>query len=156
MTQVHFTLKSEEIQCIIQYSVKDDVSKNILTTVFNQLMENQRTEYIQAIEYERTEKRQRQRNGFFFLFFSSLFFTLFFFLPISLSFLFSPTVFSLYLLHVLSLFASIFVLYFSFFSSRYFSPLFPVLFSFSFSLSFFSLLSYLLLPFFFFLSLFLF
>nr|BBI38577.1 transposase for insertion sequence element IS256 in transposon Tn4001 [Enterococcus faecium] len=46
MTQVHFTLKSEEIQSIIEYSVKDDVSKNILTTVFNQLMENQRTEYI--------------------------------------------------------------------------------------------------------------
>ena len=42
MTQVHFTLKSEEIQSIIEYSVKDDVSKNILTTVFNQLMENQR------------------------------------------------------------------------------------------------------------------
>ncbi|SUJ83463.1 transposase [Staphylococcus aureus] len=41
MTQVHFTLKSEEIQSIIEYSVKDDVSKNILTTVFNQLMENQ-------------------------------------------------------------------------------------------------------------------
>ena len=36
MTQVHFTLKSEEIQSIIEYSVKDDVSKNILTTVFNQ------------------------------------------------------------------------------------------------------------------------
>ena len=47
--------KSEEIQSIIEYSVKDDVSKNILTTVFNQLMENQRTEYIQAKEYERTE-----------------------------------------------------------------------------------------------------
>ena len=59
MTQVHFTLKSEEIQSIIEYSVKDDVSKNILTTVFNQLMENQRTEYIQAKEYERTENRQR-------------------------------------------------------------------------------------------------
>jgi Glu-tRNA(Gln) amidotransferase subunit E-like FAD-binding protein len=52
MTQVHFTLKSEEIQSIIEYSVKDDVSKNILTTVFNQLMENQRTEYIQAKEYQ--------------------------------------------------------------------------------------------------------
>ena len=53
MTQVHFTLKSEEIQSIIEYSVKDDVSKNILTTVFNQLMENQRTEYIQANMNER-------------------------------------------------------------------------------------------------------
>ncbi|BDP51938.1 hypothetical protein EfmJHP10_33740 (plasmid) [Enterococcus faecium] len=46
-------------------SVKDDVSKNILTTVFNQLMENQRTEYIQAKEYERTENRQSQRNGYY-------------------------------------------------------------------------------------------
>ena len=65
MTQVHFTLKSEEIQSIIEYSVRDDVSKNILTTVFNQLMENQRTEYIQAKEYERTENRQSQRNGYY-------------------------------------------------------------------------------------------
>ena len=56
MTQVHFTLKSEEIQSIIEYSVKDDVSKNILTTVFNQLMENQ---------HERTENRQSQRNGYY-------------------------------------------------------------------------------------------
>ena len=37
MTQVHFTLKSEEIQSIIEYSVKDDVSKNILTTVFKRI-----------------------------------------------------------------------------------------------------------------------
>ena len=65
MTQVHFTLKSEEIQSIIEYSVKDDVSKNILTTVFNQLMENQRTEYIQADDYERSESRQSQRNGYY-------------------------------------------------------------------------------------------
>lgn len=44
MTQVRFTLNSEEVQRIIEYSVKDEVSKTILTTVFNQLMENQRTE----------------------------------------------------------------------------------------------------------------
>ena len=57
MTQVHFTLKSEEIQSIIEYSVKDDVSKNILTTVFNQLMENQRTEYIQKnMNEQKTDK----------------------------------------------------------------------------------------------------
>ena len=57
MTQVHFTLNSDEVQSIIEHSVKDDVSKNILTTVFNQLMENQRTEYIQAEDYERSESR---------------------------------------------------------------------------------------------------
>ena len=28
-------------------------------------MENQRTEYIQAKEYERTENRQSQRNGYY-------------------------------------------------------------------------------------------
>jgi len=42
MTQVHFTLNNKEVQSIIEQSVKDEVSKNILTTVFNQLMENQR------------------------------------------------------------------------------------------------------------------
>ena len=35
MTQVHFTLNTEEVQSIIEHSVKDDVSKNILTTIFN-------------------------------------------------------------------------------------------------------------------------
>lgn len=65
MSQVHFTLNSEEVQRIIEYSVKDEVSKTILTTVFNQLMENQRTEYIQAEDYERSENRQSQRNGYY-------------------------------------------------------------------------------------------
>ncbi|WP_187352758.1 transposase, partial [Staphylococcus aureus] len=55
MTQEHFTLKTEETQSIIEYSAKDDVYNNILTTVFTTLMDNQRTEYIQAKEYERTE-----------------------------------------------------------------------------------------------------
>ncbi|PDQ58338.1 IS256 family transposase, partial [Listeria monocytogenes] len=39
MTQVHFTLNNEEVQSIIEHSVKDDVSKNILSNVFNQLFE---------------------------------------------------------------------------------------------------------------------
>lgn len=41
MTQVHFTLNSEELQSTIDYLVKDNVLKNILTTLFNQLMVNQ-------------------------------------------------------------------------------------------------------------------
>ena len=65
MTQAHFTLNNKEVQSIIEQSVKDDVSKNILTTVFNQLLENQRTEYIQADEYERSKSRQSQRNGYY-------------------------------------------------------------------------------------------
>jgi len=57
MTHIHFTLKREEIQSLIETSIKDDISKNILTTVFNQLMEEQRTQYIQASNYERSNKR---------------------------------------------------------------------------------------------------
>ena len=34
MTQVYFTLNSEETEDIIEQSVTDDVSKNVLTTVF--------------------------------------------------------------------------------------------------------------------------
>ena len=65
MTQVHFTLNTDEIQKIINDSVKDDLAKDILTTIFNQLMEDQRSEYIQADEYERSTTRQSQRNGYY-------------------------------------------------------------------------------------------
>ncbi len=50
MTHLYFTLKSSEIQNLIHQSVKDDMSKTILTTVFNQLMEEQGTQYINASE----------------------------------------------------------------------------------------------------------
>lgn len=63
MTQVHFTLKQEEIQKLIEGSVKDDLSKNILTAVFNQLMEEQRNQYIGVGAYERVENRVSSRNG---------------------------------------------------------------------------------------------
>ena len=85
MTQVHFTLKSEEIQSIIEYSVKDDVSKNILTTVFNQLMENQRT-----------ENRQSQRNGYYERSFTTRVGTLELKVPRTRDGHFSPTVFERY------------------------------------------------------------
>ncbi|WP_187353315.1 transposase, partial [Staphylococcus aureus] len=65
MGQVLFTLKRDEIQSIMEYSVKNNDSKNILTTVYKQQMEKQRTEYIQAKEYERTENRQSQRDGYY-------------------------------------------------------------------------------------------
>ena len=56
MTQVHFTLKSEEIQSIIEYSVKDDVSKNILTTVFNQLINEQNIFKQKNMNEQKTDK----------------------------------------------------------------------------------------------------
>jgi len=50
----------------LKQSVKDEVSKNILTTVFNQLMENQRTEYIQADDYETIRKSSEfKENGYY-------------------------------------------------------------------------------------------
>ena len=107
MTQVHFTLKSEEIQSIIEYSVKDDVSKNILTTVFNQLMENQRTEYIQAKEYERTENRQSQRNGYYERSFTTRVGTLELKVPRTRDGHFSPTVFERYQRNEKALMASL-------------------------------------------------
>ena len=63
MTHIHFSLETKEIQNLIDQSVQDNISKNVLQTVFNQLMENQRIEYIQAIDYERTNERISQRNG---------------------------------------------------------------------------------------------
>jgi transposase-like protein len=65
MTQVHFTLKTEDIQSLIEESVEDNASKLVLQTLFNQLMEQQRTEYIKAESYERNSKRTTQRNGYF-------------------------------------------------------------------------------------------
>lgn len=65
MTQVHFTLKQEDIQKLIEESVTDDLSKNLLTTVFNQLMEEQRDQYIGVGEYERNDNRTSYRNGYY-------------------------------------------------------------------------------------------
>lgn len=48
MTQIQFTIKNEEIQSLIDTAVNDQTAKMILTTVFNQLMEEQRTAYLQA------------------------------------------------------------------------------------------------------------
>ena len=118
MTQVHFTLKSEEIQSIIEYSVKDDVSKNILTTVFNQLMENQRTEYIQAKEYERTENRQSQRNGYYERSFTTRVGTLELKVPRTRDGHFSPTVFERYQRNEKALMAPMLEMYVSGVSTR--------------------------------------
>ena len=65
MTQVHFTLKTQDIQNVINESVKDELSKNILTTVFNQLMEQQRDDYIGVGDYERSKERTSARNGYY-------------------------------------------------------------------------------------------
>lgn len=65
MTQLHFTVNSEEIQTIITESGADQTAKTLLTIFFNQLMEQQRDEYIQADHHERTQERVSQRNGYY-------------------------------------------------------------------------------------------
>ncbi|MGX6980133.1 IS256 family transposase [Vagococcus elongatus] len=118
MTQVHFTLKSEEVQRIIEHSVKDDVSKNILTTVFNQLMENQRTEYIQAEDYERLENRQSQRNCYYEREFTTRIGTLELKVPRTRDGGFSPSVFERYQRNEKALLASMLEMYVSSVSTR--------------------------------------
>ncbi|MCH5419035.1 transposase [Enterococcus faecium] len=65
MTQVHFTFESEEIQAIINESGANDTAKTLMTIMFNQLMEEQRNQYIQANAYERSEKERQSQNGYY-------------------------------------------------------------------------------------------
>ena len=118
MTQVHLTLNEEEIQSMIEDSVKDEVSKNILTTVFNQLMENQRTDYIQAADYERSENRQSQRNGYYERDFTTRIGTLQLKVPRTRNGEFSPTVFERYQRNEKALLASMLEMYVSGVSTR--------------------------------------
>ncbi|HFI0683476.1 TPA: transposase, partial [Streptococcus suis] len=117
MTQVHFTLNNEEVQSIIEHSVKDDLSKNILTTVFNQLMENQRTEYIKADDYERSESRS-QRNGYYERDFTTHVGILELKVPRTRDGEFSPTVFERYQRNEKVLLASMLEMYVSGVSTR--------------------------------------
>lgn len=64
MTQVHFTLKQEELQKLLTDHVKDDLARSLLTTLFNQLMEQERDGYIGADPYVRGE-RVSSRNGYY-------------------------------------------------------------------------------------------
>ncbi|CCO10348.2 transposase, Mutator family protein [Carnobacterium maltaromaticum LMA28] len=118
MTQVHFTLNTEKVPRIIEYSIKDDVSKNILTTVFNQLMDNQRTEYIQAEHYERSENRQSQRNGYYERNYTTRVGTLELKVPRTRDGKFSPTIFERYHRNEKALLASMIEMYVSGVSTR--------------------------------------
>lgn len=42
MTQLHFTLNIEDIQNLINNEVKNDMTRTILTKVFNELMEKKK------------------------------------------------------------------------------------------------------------------
>ncbi|BDP76730.1 IS256 family transposase [Enterococcus faecium] len=96
MTQVHFTFESEEIQAIINESGANDTAKTLMTIMFNQLMEEQRNQYIQANAYERSEERQSQRNGYYDRSFTTRIGTLELHVPRTRDGKFSPTIFERY------------------------------------------------------------
>src|SRR5690625_1980207 len=118
MTHLHFTLKTEEIQNLIDQSVKDDLSKTILTTVFQQLMEEQRTQYIKANEYERSDERVSQRNGYYKRGWTTRIGTLDLEVPRTRDGKFSPNVFERYQRNEKALLASMLEMYVSGVSTR--------------------------------------
>jgi len=118
MTHLHFTLKTEEIQNLIDQSVKDDLSKTILTTVLQQLMEEQRTQYIKANEYERSDERVSQRNGYYKRGWTTRIGTLDLEVPRTRDGKFSPNVFERYQRNEKALLASMLEMYISGVSTR--------------------------------------
>ena len=65
MTQLHFTLHTEDIQNLINAEVKNDITRTILTKVFNELMEKERDEYLENTAYQRDPNRSTYRNGYY-------------------------------------------------------------------------------------------
>lgn len=65
MIQVLFTLNDEEVQSLLHTSVDNELSRNILISISNQLMEKERSDYIEAKRYERSEDRTSSRNGYY-------------------------------------------------------------------------------------------
>lgn len=118
MAQVHFTLKQEEIQSLIQKSVTDDLSKSILTKVFNELMEQQRDEYIGAGDYERTDTRNSHRNGYYERSYTTRVGSLNLQVPRTRDGKFSPAIFERYQRHEKALLASMVEMYVSGVSTR--------------------------------------
>lgn len=65
MTQLHFTLHTEDIQNLINAEVKNDITRTILTKVFNELMEKERDEHLENTTYQRDPNRSTYRNGYY-------------------------------------------------------------------------------------------
>lgn len=65
MTQLHFTISSEDIQSLIKESVDNKIARDILTKLFNQLMEKERDEYLENEAYQRYPDRKTYLNGYY-------------------------------------------------------------------------------------------
>ena len=116
--QVHFTLKQTDIQKMLEDCVKDELSLNILTTVFNNLMEQQRDEYVGAGEYERGAGRVSHRNGYYEREYTTRVGTLTLRVPRTRDGLFSPDIFERYQRNEKALIASMLEMYISGVSTR--------------------------------------
>lgn len=65
MTQLHFTLNTEQLKDSIMNSNMDAVVKSSIVLVLNEFMERERDKHLQAVAYERTPDRQDYRNGYY-------------------------------------------------------------------------------------------
>lgn len=65
MTQLHFTINIEDIQNLINAEVKNNLARNILTKVFNELMEKERDEYLETKAYQRDPNRSTYHNDYY-------------------------------------------------------------------------------------------
>lgn len=65
MTQLHFNLDSNFLKESVLNSNIDAVIKSMIVLVLNEYMEKERDTYLQAAAYERSEKRQDYRNGYY-------------------------------------------------------------------------------------------
>lgn len=62
MTQYYITLNEEDLHHL--FSGNDESLKKVVEQFTNQLLEQQRTEQINAKAYERTDERKGMRNGY--------------------------------------------------------------------------------------------
>ncbi|MFV8772774.1 IS256 family transposase [Aerococcus urinaeequi] len=65
MTRINLTIDAEKFLQEIMDSDLNTVTKGLVTTIFNHVMEVERDHYIQAEAYERTDDRKDQRNGYY-------------------------------------------------------------------------------------------
>lgn len=65
MTQINITINLEDLKEKVENSSLESPVKASLSLLLNSLMEKERDEYINALSYERTDKRNDYRNGYY-------------------------------------------------------------------------------------------
>lgn len=65
MTQLQFSINFEELTEAVLSSDMNSMMKSLAVLVFNQYMEAERDDYIQAGQYERNATRKDSRNGYY-------------------------------------------------------------------------------------------